>query len=884
MVKQKTITRALTFALFLILLTPAAETSTAAAPDSLPSGGTEDDATHDDVKCPSLEAVRTRNGGITVDGILDERDWKDVPSGSGFIQHEPHDGEPATEKTFVRVVYDDEAVYIAVHAYDSQPDCIVGRLTRRDEDSPSDWIHVFFDSYHDRRTGFRFSVNPAGVKTDCMYFDDTNEDSNWDAVWNVATRRNEDGWTAEFGIPLSQLRFADNGRTNTWGFQVARQICRNNELSFWSPTPRDCNQIVSRFGLLEGLRNLPKLRRLEVLPYTVGSLETFGETEDDPFRDESDFAPRFGADIKYGITSNMTLDMTINPDFGQVEQDPSEFNLTAYETYFEEKRPFFIEGANLFQYRLMFGDGNAERLFYSRRIGRNPQFDPFDTGRWPDTDDFYDDTPGFTKILGAAKITGRTAGGWSFGVLDALTDKENAHMQLPGGERYGVAVEPMTNYFVGRTMKDFNEGRTAFGAMVTSVTRNIPNEDLEILNRQAFTGGVDISHRFRGNEYQFDLKLMGSHVRGSEEAMYEVQTSSARYFQRSDAHHLEVDTSLTYMNGLAANLWTGKFGGEPWRFGLGFITRSPGFEANDIGYMRNADLHNAVFWGGYRDYEPGTVFRTINLNVNLWESWTYGGERYSLGGNVNGWTQFMNYWSIYAGINRNVENRNTRHLRGGPSIIIPGSISGWFGFETDSRKAVSCGYGGDYWRADEGGSDYHRLSPYVTVRPSGRFDIRLQPSYTISRENLQYVDEIDGDYILGHLDMRILSITARLNYTITPNMSLQFYGMPYIAAGRYTDFREVTRPRADDYEDRFAPYDYLAVADNPDFNFKQFRSNLVFRWEYSPGSTIYLVWSRGATDHEEEYGKFSLGRDMGRLFSEPGDNTFLIKINKWFSL
>lgn len=296
-------------------------------------------------------------------------------------------------------------------AYDSQPTSITGRLTRRDEDSPSDWIHVFFDSYHDRRTGFRFSVNPAGVKTDCMYFDDTNEDSNWNAVWSVAARRDGDGWTAEFGIPLSQLRFTDNGRTNTWGFQVARQICRNNELSFWSPTPKECNQIVSRFGLLEELRDLPKLRRLEVLPYTVGSLETFGETEDDPFRSTSDFDPRFGADIKYGITSNMTLDMTINPDFGQVEQDPSEFNLTAYESYFDEKRPFFIEGANLFQYRLMFGDGNAERLFYSRRIGRSPQFYPLDTGRWPDTDDFYEETPGFSKILGAAKVTGRPAAG-----------------------------------------------------------------------------------------------------------------------------------------------------------------------------------------------------------------------------------------------------------------------------------------------------------------------------------------------------------------------------------------------------------------------------------------------------------------------------------------
>ncbi|UCF04639.1 MAG: carbohydrate binding family 9 domain-containing protein [bacterium] len=900
--RRRIIVLPLMAALLLFLLAAPLGTSIAAAPDSTTTkdaggvieGDREGAGPADTTgagpgkqeECPSLRAVRVANGGIRIDGILNEPDWETAPIASDFTQHEPDDGMPATEKTLVRVVFDDESIYVGVEAYDTQPNRITGRLTRRDEDSPSDWIHILFDSYNDKRTGFRFSVNPAGVKTDGMYSDDVNEDSNWDAVWNVATSRDGDGWTAEFSIPFSQLRYTNNGSSSSWGFQVARQICRNNELSFWSPTPRDCNQIVSRCGRLNGFTNLPKLRRLEILPYAVGSVETFSDPGDDPFRNTSDLDPRLGADIKYGITSNMTLDMTINPDFGQVEQDPSEFNLTAYETYFEEKRPFFIEGANLFRYRLMFGDGNAERLFYSRRIGRRPQFDPLDSSRWPDTDGFYEETPDFSTILGAAKVTGRTSNGWSFGVMNALTDSEEAQVQTADGTHHDVAVEPMTNYFVGRAMKDFNEGRSTFGGIVTSVTRDIPHEDLEFLNRQAFTGGVDFSHRWHNDELQFDLKLMGSHVRGSEEAMLELQTSSARYFQRPDAHHLEVDSTLTSMSGFAANLWTGKFAGEPWLFGLGFLTRSPGFEANDMGYMRYSDGNLVALWAGYRDFDPGKILRTISLNFNFWEGWNYGGERYDLGGNVNGWVQFMNYWSIYGGINRNRERQDNSHLRGGPAIIMPSSNSSWYGFETDYRKSISLGYDGDYWWTDEGGSNSLRIAPWITIRPAGRFDIRISPSYRITTEDLQYVDEVGDDYILAHLDMKLFSLTTRFNFTITPEMSLQFYGMPFIAAGQYSDYRTVSAPRAENYDDRFTPYNYLAVADNPNFNFRQFRSNLVFRWEYNPGSTIYFVWSRGATveDEGDDARKFSLGRDLGNLFSEQGDNTFLIKINKWFSL
>ncbi len=829
-----------------------------------------------------IRAIRTTNGHVKIDGHLDESDWKRTPAASGFIQNEPHDGEPATERTDVWIIYDDEAIYVGIKAYDSKPDQITGRLTRRDGHTPSDWIHIGFDSYNDKRTAFGFSVNPVGVKQDRIWYNDTEEDENWNAVWDVATSIENDGWTAEFRIPFSQLRYSNNGKGNSWGFNVGREILRNNETSLWNPVPRDCNQLVSRFGRLEGIDDLPQARHLEILPYVVGKVDVYGDPDEaDPFRNDAVWDPRLGADAKYRLTSNLTLDMTINPDFGQVEQDPSEFNLTAFETYFEERRPFFIEGANLFQYRLMFGDDNIEQLFYSRRVGRRPQFYALDSGRWENTDDFYENTPLFTKILGAAKVTGRTAGGWSIAVMDALTDKEKATVASPDGNRHGIIVEPMTNYFVGRTQKDFNNGRSTFGGIVTHVLRDIPTEDFQYLNRTALTGGIDFSHRWHNDDYSITANFMGSHIRGSEEAMLEAQTSSARYYQRPDAPHLSVDSTLTHMEGFAMNFWGGKFTGH-WRYGLGLLSRSPGFEVNDIGFMRYSDANLGAIWIGYREWEPGRIVREWNLNGNIWNGWNYGGEQFGLGGNINGYMQFTNFWGLYSGVNRNQEHQDNGILRGGPALIVPGATAGWHGFHSDRRKSISFGYNGFIRISDEGWRS-NSYSPHITIRPSGRFDFSLYPSYSKIENDLQYVDEIDGRYILGNLKMDEVAITLRMNLTMTRNLSIQFYGMPYIAAGRYSHFKEVVAPRADNYEDRFAPFDYLQY-DNPDFNFKQFNSNLVFRWEYSPGSTIYFVWSRGATDYEEEHGEFDFNRDMNNLFSTAGDNTFLVKINKWFSL
>ncbi len=838
-----------------------------------------------------LKAVRISNGRIHVDGILNESEWAKAPAGSGFIQQEPEEGAPSTEKTTIRVVYNDNSIFIGIRAFDSSPDRIKGLLTRRDEDSPSDWISLAFDSYNDKRTAFEFSVNPAGVQTDAFWFDGNDRDENWDAVWQVATHIDEKGWTAEFCIPFSQLRYASNGDTSSWGFQVLRSINRNNENAFWNPVPRDVSQIIARFGRLEGLIDLPASKKLEILPYMVTSADKYGNPDGNPFLaddwgllDGNNPSYRLGLDIKYGITSDITLNMSVNPDFGQVEQDPSEFNLTAFETYFDEKRPFFIEGANIFNYTIGFGDMDRERVFYSRRIGRSPHLYAGDAARLAGIEDYWENTPQFAKILGAAKITGRTSNGWSIGILQAVTDKEESLVELPDGKRFDVAVEPMTSYTVARARKEFNDGKSAVGGILTNVYRDLPNSDFDFMNTTAITSGIDVEHRWHNDEYSVRVKMLGSHISGSEEAMINAQESPLRYYQRPDADHLGVDSTLTHMEGFAATFWGGKFSGEPWLFGVGFNTRTPAFELNDVGYTNDADNTLGVLWVGYRHYEPGKIIRNWNLNTNSWKGTNYGRDDTGAGGNINGYLQFMNYWGLYGGIALNNERQNNRLLWGGPSVIIPGRFTTWHGFHTDNRKMISFRYGGSVSRNSEGFTSYE-ISPGITIRPSGRFNISLRPSYNISTNDLQYVDsyeDAEGDhYILGRINRKTLRITTRVDFTLTSKMCLQFYGMPYIAAGKYSDFKEVTAPHADRYGDRFTPFDYW---NNPDFNFKQFRSNLVFRWEFAPGSTIFLVWSRGATDFEEEVGDFRFSRDMRRMFSSDGDNTFLIKINKWFSI
>ncbi len=824
-----------------------------------------------------IRAKRVENSIVRVDGRLDESIWQSAPVSSDFIQSEPEEGVAASERTTVRIVYDNEALYVAVCAYDSEPDKIKGLLTRRDEQSPSDWLTIAFDSYGDHRTAFQFGVNPVGVKTDAYFSDDVNKDVNWDAVWDVAVLTDDEGWKAEFCIPFTQLRFP-KAADHIWGFQATRLITRKGEVQFWQHKSRDDAGWVSRFGELRGLENIPPARKIQLLPYTVGSASAYPEEEGNPFKDGRDWDGAFGGDIKYGITSNITLDMTLNPDFGQVEADPSVFNLTAYESFFEEKRPFFIEGNNIFHYRIGIGDGNLgqETLFYTRRIGRSPQHE-LDL-----PDGAYSTQPRTTTINGAAKITGKTKSGWTLGLLEALTAEEHAEIEL-NGERYRQVVEPRTNYFVFRSQKDFREGRTTIGGIFTNVYRDIPDESLNYLTKNALAGGVDFSHRWRDDTYFVSVNMVASHIRGHENAIREAQLSSSRYFQRPDAAYLSYDPGRTSLSGFSSTYQIGKIGGGHWRFGAVGTMRSPGFEVNDIGYVQSVDMIVNALYMNYIEFTPGQLFRDYFISASGWNAHNFGGEHVGDGYSLHAHFRFLNYWTTTIGGNAQINNLSQSMLRGGPGILLPDLYDANFNLQSDDRKPLIVNLSARVTGHREGTFSYN-IMPSITLRPTGRFNLSLSFGYIPSVDNEQYVDKVydnEGEhYIFARLDQKTVFLVTRLNYTLTPNLGVQFYAMPFITSGSYDNFKEVIAPKAARYEDRFSGYEYR---DNPDFNFQEFRSNLVVRWEYLPGSTIFFVWSQGRTQFYE-HGAFSWRSDTRSLFDTEPENIFMVKINRWFNL
>ena len=867
------------------------------AGDTVPSGDGE-------AAPPTLWTVRAERPP-EIDGVLTEPMWASAEAATGFTQMKPTPGEPASERTEVRVLYDDEAIYVAARLWDRSPDLVVAQLGRRDNQVYSDWFYVAIDSYHDRRTAFAFGLNPRGVMMDILLHNDVEDDGSWDAVWEGAARQDGEGWTAEFRIPLSQLRFSPSevGEEQLWGVNFMRSIARRDEESYWAPTLPDDGRVVSLFGELHGLRNLSPPRRLEVMPYAVASATASPGDAGDPFHRDVDPFGGMGADLKAGITSDLTLTATINPDFGQVEADPSVVNLSAFETFFPEKRPFFVEGVDIFRFGIGLGDGDLgnESLFYSRRIGRSPQ---------GDVDGEYTDVPDATTILAAAKLSGKTASGWSIGVLDAVTADERGRY-LDDGVRGDVPVEPLTNYGVARVMKDFREGKSAVGGIFTATNRSLPESgELDWLRRSAYTGGLDVRHRFGGNAYQVSGSVVGSRITGTPEALDEIQTSPVHYFQRPDADHLDYDPTRTELTGYAAKAELFKLQGN-WRFALFGLAISPGFEANDLGFQTNADLALTGYWAGYQQYEPGPVFRRWNIGTNAWGGTTFGGERAALGGNVNGGFQLNSFWGGNLGINVSMGEYSTSMLRGGPAFLRPSNWNLWSHFYSDRRRPVSLSLGFNMsGQADTDGGSVS-IRPGISVRPSDNADLYLGPSVSWNRDALQYVDseEVNGEdrWLLGTVDQATVAMTARLDYTFSPTLSLQVYAQPFISAGDYGDFKLVADPRAPDFADRVAPVaedrisstvvdDERSYAldvdgdgttdwsfDDPSFNFKQLRSNVVLRWEYRPGSAFFLVWSQGRTDYAND-GRFRFGDDVDALLGAPGTNVLMLKVSYWLGL
>ena len=836
-----------------------------------------------------------------IDGALDDAAWQKVAWSSDFIQRSPDDGaEPSFESAF-KLLYDNRNLYVAIRAFDPEPGKIESRITRRDQ-FDGDWVQIALDTYFDQRTAFAFIVNAAGVKGDAAITKDgENEDENWDPVWYVKTKIDAKGWTAEMRIPFSQLRFGEKDH-HIWGLQVQREIFRKDERSSWQYIPRTAAGFVSLFGELHGIRDIKSSRRIELLPYSVGQFDQSEKIAGNPFRDGRDGKLNAGLDGKMGVTSDLTLDFTVNPDFGQVEADPSELNLTAFETFFEEKRPFFIEGRDILRFNLTGGDGSfsGDQLFYTRRVGRSPQF-YYEAG-----EDEVVDRPQNSSIVAAAKLTGKTKSGISVGLFNALTQKENVEIDR-NGKRSKVPVEPQTNYLVGRLQKDFDQGNTIIGGMITATNRNISASHLKILPHAAYTGGVDLMHQWQNKTYYVNFKTAFSTVRGTREAMLDLQTNPRHYYQRPDAHYIELDSSRTALNGFAATLDFGKSGNGNWMYATGVTMRSPGLDLNDLGFLRSADNSMQFIWVGYRINNPVAFFRALGINFNQWTTWNFDAERLSSGGNINGWGQFKNYWRFNYGIARNGQRLSASALRGGPSFRTEGAWRIWTHLMSDTRKKLRLGGGLNGSLSDDGFA--RRWSTHIDFiyRPANTLSFSIQPFFTVNYDDFQYrgTEELSHQkhYILARLKQKTANYIVRIDYSITPELSIQYYGSPYISSGNYSHFKDVRQARADRVSDRFmelknnenviddSAEDY-ALDLNGDgstdaiygtgFNFREFNSNLVLRWEYNPGSTIYLVWSQSRFGNGSN-GSFSYSDDFSELFSDTAENIFLVKYNRWFS-
>jgi hypothetical protein len=636
----------------------------------------------------------------------------------------------------------------------------------------------------------------------------------------------------------------------------------------------------------------------DLTPYVVARTDRFEKEPDNPFRSSGKKNQLTGGvDGKVGLTNNLTLDFTINPDFGQVEADPSEVNLTSFETFFQEKRPFFIEGKNILSFPLMFGDGDlaSENLFYSRRIGRRPHFNP------ELQDGEYKDAPEFTSILGAAKITGKTKKGWSLGVLESLTSDEFADIR--NGQQRTEMIEPFTNYTIGRVQKDFDKGNTLLGGMFTIVNRNLEEKQLDYLHKTAFTGGIDFVHKWHNKDWEFDFSTYFSRVEGSAEAISNTQQSWIHAFQRPDATHLTFDSTRTSLSGQGGKVVLAKNGGKL-KFMAATTWKSPGLELNDVGYMRQADNILEVIWVGYRIFEPFSVFRNMNLNFNQWTEWNFAGELTGPGGNFNAHAELKNYWNIHLGTNINGEGLSTTELRGGPALKVSGSKNIWFAFGSNEQKKLTAEM--EFMAMGGNIENSKRMINYNVefgYRPTKNLKISLSPGYNINEDELQYVTQQEygtkKDYVFARIHQKTLNASLRITYNITPDLSIQYWGQPFVSSGKYTEFKKITNGRADAYSDRFQLFSGNEISlnavdeqyqisgptgnklynfDQPDFNVKEFLSNMVVRWEYLPGSTIYLVWSQ-TRSHFAATGNFDFKNDVTKLFENNPYNVFLLKMS-----
>jgi hypothetical protein len=851
---------------------------------------------------PQVRATRVPRP-IVVDGVLDPAEWQGAARVGGFVQREPVEGAVPTESTVVYVAYDAEAVYVGARLYDATPDSIIARLGRRDASANADAFVFYVDPYHDRRSGYFFALNAAGTLSDGVLFNDDWDDDTWDGVWDGRVTSDSLGWTAELRVPYSQLRFHD-ADVQVWGVNFSRVVARKNETSYLVLRPRTESGFVSRFAELVGIEGVRPRARVEVLPYVTARAQAGPSVAGDPFYDGSTASGTAGVDLRTGIGSGLTLNATINPDFGQVEVDPAVVNLSDVETSFQEKRPFFIENSSIFN----FGFGGATNywgfnwagpdFFYTRRIGRAPQ------GGLPAAD--YADVPDGATILGAAKLTGKVGGSWNVGVLSAVTQREYARTDSAGLVR-SVEVEPVASYSVARAQKEIAGGRQGIGFMTTLAARAFEDATLrDQTNATSAFAGVDgWTFLDRDKEWVVTGWLAASAIRGSSDRMTAVQRDPRHYLQRPDARHLGVDSAATSLTGWAGRVYLNKQRGN-WFSNTALGVLSPTFDVHDLGFMARTGFVNAHTGAGHMWTRAGKVVRRAELGGAVFRNWNWDGDVTWTGVFHFGWVQFLNYHSVNWNLAYNPETINDRRTRGGPLTLNPPGYQANVGVRSDSRKSWAWGVSaGTYVRAADDRNAY--VNVRFSVRPAPNVALSVEPGLFVNRTPTQWIGAYADStaaatyatrYVFAALHQTEFSGGLRLDWTFTPKLSLQLYAQPLVSAGDYGAFRALAAPRTYDFDvyADSAHYDPgtqtiypngRAAGDsivlyNPDFTARSLRGNAVLRWEYLPGSTLYLVWTQSREAFDDS-GAVAFGPAMRELLRTPAENIFMVKVSYWWS-
>ena len=832
-----------------------------------------------------------------IDGLLNDSCWQEGEWAADFVQQQPYEGQSPSFPSEIKILYNSSYLFVAIRCHDGEPEKMRRIFGSRDAFT-GDMTGIAIDSYNDDKTAFEFNLSSAGQKVDLKHKGNFEFDLNWNAVWNGKTALEDSAWTAEMQIPFSQLRYAKH-EEHIWGMHIWRWLDRKSEESQWKLIPVNSPAMVYLFGELNGIKDIRSSRQVELLPYGLLKYSPQSDNDQNPYGDTKELFPSLGFDAKIGISSNFTLDVTINPDFGQVEADPSVLNLTAFETFYEEKRPFFLEGNEIFDFSL-----DQDMIYYSRRSGQVPNFIPEIAG------EHYMQTPDNSTILGAAKITGKTSDGLSIGIMESMTSGEYSTIYFPENIQKDTLVNPYTNYLVARVMQEKNNANTIFGGIFTATHKIGSDQRIQsISNSAAYSGGLDFEQNFKNKTYFIGGKILLSHVNGTREAIQNIQKSYVHLYQRPDAHHLfdRRDTTLTSLTGTGGQLSAGKKGGK-WRYDEKLQWRSPGFDLNDIGYLKQADFMAQTTELTFRENDPKKYSRNYLISFYQSTSLSFGGELVNSSAGVDLENQFHNLWGVQFNWNSSFPSFETRELRGGPALKMNAKNEFASHFNSNYAKDFYFNGGIHYTVFSDEPSRTHFAHIQFNWHPISRINLSPFVSYTDNINEFQYVQTIDTTteirYLMGRLEQKTLEFTFRAELFLTPEISLQFYGSPFYSSGHYATFYFVNKADAKRTEER-----YNLIAENtivrnnetsnvivtestsgnsysfkdPDFVFGQFRSNLVFRWEYKLGSVLYLVWSHNKT-FDENIPFPHLSDSIENLRGMKGKNIFLVKLNFWFSI